>query len=67
MKRADRTTKVNLQNVSLQDEEKVTAVRTLFDSMDEYQKQFINKDSYQTLVDLEKRISSLKKTEESAE
>ncbi len=57
----------NLKNVSLQDEEKVTAVRTLFDSMDEYQKQFVNKDSYQTLVDLEKRISSLKKTEESAE
>lgn len=57
----------NIKNVSLQDEEKVTAVRTLFDSMDEYQKQFVNKDSYQTLVDLEKRISSLKKTEESAE
>ena len=57
----------NIKNVSLQDEEKVTAVRTLFDSMDEYQKQFVNKDSYQTLVDLEKRISSLKKTEETAE
>ena len=57
----------NVNNVSLEDEEKVNAVRTLFDSMDEYQKQFINKDSYQTLVDLEKRISSLKKTEESAE
>lgn len=57
----------NIKNVSLQDEEKVTGVRTLFDSMDEYQKQFVNKDSYQTLVDLEKRISSLKKTEETAE
>ena len=57
----------NIKNVSLQDDEKVSAVRTLFDSMDEYQKQFVNKDSYQTLVDLEKRISSLKETEEVAE
>lgn len=57
----------NIKNVSLQDDEKVSAVRTLFDSMDEYQKQFVNKDSYQTLVDLEKRISSLKETEETAE
>ncbi len=57
----------NIKNVSLQDDEKISAVRTLFDSMDEYQKQFVNKDSYQTLVDLEKRISSLKETEEVAE
>lgn len=52
-----------LQALTLQDEEKVKAVRKLFDSMDEYQKQFINEDSYKTLETLEKRISSLKESE----
>lgn len=52
-----------LQALTLQDEEKVNAVRKLFDSMDEYQKQFINEDSYKTLETLEKRISSLKESE----
>lgn len=52
----------NLQALTLQDEEKVKAVRNLFDSMDEYQKQFISKDSYETLESLEKRISSLKES-----
>lgn len=51
-----------LQALTLQDEEKVNAVRKLFDSMDEYQKQFINEDSYKTLETLEKRISSLKES-----
>ncbi|MBQ9392144.1 MAG: flagellar hook capping protein [Lachnospiraceae bacterium] len=52
-----------LQALTLQDEEKVNAVRKLYDSMDEYQKQFINKESYDTLESLEKRISSLKESE----
>ncbi len=52
-----------LQALTLQDEDKVKAVRKLFDSMDEYQKQFINEDSYKTLETLEKRISSLKESE----
>lgn len=51
-----------LQALTLQDEDKVKAVRKLFDSMDEYQKQFINEDSYKTLESLEKRISSLKES-----
>lgn len=51
-----------LQALTLQDEDKVKAVRKLFDSMDEYQKQFINEDSYKTLETLEKRISSLKES-----
>ncbi|HAQ52582.1 MAG TPA: flagellar hook capping protein [Lachnospiraceae bacterium] len=51
-----------LQALTLQDEEKVNAVRKLYDSMDEYQKQFINKESYDTLESLEKRISSLKES-----
>lgn len=57
----------NLQAVTLQDEEKVKAVRKLFDSMDDYQKQFVNEDSYKTLQTLENRISSLKESEETAE
>lgn len=52
----------NLQALTLQDEEKVKAVRTLYDSLDDYQKQFINEDSYKTLQTLEKRISSLKES-----
>lgn len=52
-----------LQALTLQDEDKVNAVRKLYDSMDEYQKQFINKESYDTLESLEKRISSLKESE----
>ena len=52
-----------LQALTLQDEDKVKAVRKLFDSMDEYQKQFVNEDSYKTLETLEKRISSLKESE----
>ncbi len=51
-----------LQALTLQDEEKVNAVRKLYDSMDDYQKQFINKESYDTLESLEKRISSLKES-----
>ena len=51
-----------LQALTLQDEEKVNAVRKLYDSMDEYQKKFINKESYDTLESLEKRISSLKES-----
>ncbi len=57
----------NLQTVSLQDEDKVKAVRNLYDSMDSYQKQFISEDSYKTLEDLEKRINSLKSSAEVTE
>lgn len=57
----------NLQALTLQDEEKVNAVRKLFDSMDEYQKQFVSKDSYEALESLEKRISSLKESQKTAE
>ena len=57
----------NLQAVTAQDEEKVTAVRNLFDSMDSYSKQFINEDSYSTLEALENRIKALKSDEEVTE
>ena len=64
----DAVTKLpNLQAISLQDENKVSAVRALYDSMDDYQKQFISQDSYNTLESLEKRIAALKSQEESAE
>ncbi len=64
----DAVTKLpNLQTVSLQDEDKVKAVRNLYDSMDGYQRQFIKEDSYKTLEELEKRINSLKSGEEVTE
>ncbi|MCR4611481.1 MAG: flagellar hook capping protein [Lachnospiraceae bacterium] len=64
----DAVTKLpNLQAVSLQDEEKISAVRSLYDSMDEYTKQFINSDSYSTLEALENRIAALKSEEETTE
>ena len=57
----------NLQSLSLNDEDKVSAVRALYDSMDDYQRQFISQESYQTLEALENRIKSLKSEEEVAE
>ncbi len=57
----------NLQALTLQDEEKIKGVRTLYDSMDSYQQQFINQDSLKTLESLEKRIESLKSDEETSE
>ena len=57
----------NLQSLSLNDEDKVSAVRALYDSMDDYQRQFISQESYQTLETLENRIKSLKSEEEVAE
>lgn len=57
----------NVQTVTLQDADKVSAVRDLYDSMDEYQKQFIDEDTYSILESLENRIASLKSEEEVAD
>lgn len=57
----------SVQGLTLQDEEKVTTARTLFDSLSSYQQQFVNKEDYEKLQNLEKRLSSLKENQSSAE
>jgi flagellar basal-body rod modification protein FlgD len=47
--------------LSIQDEDKLTAARSLLDSMSTYQLQFVSEDDVKTLTTLETRLEALKK------
>jgi flagellar basal-body rod modification protein FlgD len=47
--------------LSIQDEDKLTAARSLLDSMSTYQLQFVSEDDVNTLTTLETRLEALKK------
>jgi flagellar basal-body rod modification protein FlgD len=47
--------------LSIQDEDKLTAARSLLDSMSTYQLQFVSEDDVNTLTTLENRLEALKK------
>lgn len=57
----------NVYTLTTKDEEKLTLCRKFYDSLDEYQKQFISADDVKTLTALEERMDVLKKAEEIAE
>lgn len=56
-----------VDTLTADDEDKIVAVRTLFDGMDSYQKQFVNPDAYKKLETLEQRLAEIKKIQEISE
>lgn len=51
----------NVNNLTLQDADKVKTARDIFDSLDTYQKQFVDEDAVKNLENIEKRMEQLRK------
>lgn len=54
----------NVYSLTLQDEEKLTLCRKVYDAMDDYQKRYVSSDDVKTLTTLEERLEALKKAQE---
>ncbi|MCR5581145.1 MAG: flagellar hook capping protein [Pseudobutyrivibrio sp.] len=57
----------SVDNLTLADESKVTAIRKAYDSMSDYAKGYVDSDSLATLTALEEKLAKLKKSNDSSD